>query len=171
MWSWIVGKIIQPFLPYILGGLIAAGLVGSVAAYFKGRADMDAKWQAKNMQAIIDAQAVTIERYRKATEETKAQAEQELRAAQAANDLIAERMKQAQADNDILEEQLAALLSDKDKLAIDKDKLDATLKALRAKCLATPRDVDLDRRLRDQQGGGSGVPSTVVPKPRRSGTP
>ena len=164
MWGWIVGKIIQPFLPYILGGLIAAGLVGSIGAYFKGRADMDAKWQAKNMQATIDAQAATIERYRTAAEESQAQAAKEIQDAQIAKALIEERMKDAEVDNVLLETQLATLI-------LDKEKLDETLKLLRAKCLATNSDVTLDRRLREQQGGRAGVPGTDVPRARRSSTP
>lgn len=164
MWSWIASKIIQPFLPYVLGGLIAAGLVGSIGAYFKGRADMDAKWQAKNMQAIIDAQAQTIARYRTAAEETQKQAEQELRAAEESKRLIEERMKEAETDNVLLETQLAVLIT-------DKDKLNETLQMLRAKCTATARDVDLDKRLRQQQGRGGGVPSSPIPNARRSHHP
>ena len=160
MWSWLVSKIIQPFLPYILGGMV----VLSIGAYFKGRADMDAKWQARNMQATIDAQAQTIARYRTLAEETQKQAEQEIQDAEESKRLIEERMKQAVEENAAMEAQLAATIT-------DKDKLNEALKSLRTKCAANARDVDLDKRLREQQGNSGRVSRPVVPKPRRSGTP
>lgn len=141
MWGWIVGKIISPFLPYILGGLIAAGLVGSIGAYFKGRSDMNAHWEAKELQRTIDNLNETIARFKKAAAEDKAQAEQELQAAQDNAKAIAERMQQAKDEQDITEAMLIATIT-------DKEKLDAALKALRAKCRATPADVNLDKRLR-----------------------
>lgn len=58
MWSWLVSKLIQPFLPYILGGLVAAGLLGSVFAYFKGYGDA-----AQNCrEAELRAQIATMKR-------------------------------------------------------------------------------------------------------------
>lgn len=165
MWGWIVGKIVQPFLPYVLGALVAAGLIGSVAAYIKGRADMNAIWQAKELESVINAQAQTIARYREASEQAKAQAAQEVREAQERAGLIEERMKQAEIENTQMESQLATLIT-------DKEKLDAVVKSLKAACLATGSDVTLDQRLRaGKQGDPHRVPGAVVPRTRRPGTP
>lgn len=58
MWSWIVSKLIEPFLPYILGGLVAAGLLGSVFAYIKGYGDA-----AQNCrEAELRAELATLKR-------------------------------------------------------------------------------------------------------------
>ena len=141
MWGWLVGKIISPFLPYVLGGLIAAGVAGAGYAYFKGRSDMNAKWVAKELERTIANQNETILRYEKAAIETKAQAALELQLAEENAKAIAERMQQVKDEQDITEAMLIATIT-------DKEKLDAALKALRSKCTADNRDVMLDRRVR-----------------------
>lgn len=141
MWGWLVGKVISPFLPYVLGALVAAGVAGAGFAYFKGRSDMNAKWVAKEYERTVANLNETIARFEKAAIETKAQAALELQVAQENAKDIAERMQQAKDDQDITEALLIATIT-------DKEKLDAALKALRAKCLADNRDVMLDRRVR-----------------------
>ena len=135
---------VPPALVYlVVYGSIAAVIAASYWwVYDKGADHMEAKWKAKELERVIYAQAETISRYRQAAVETKEQADQEIREAQERADLIEERMKQAEADNAQMEAQLASIIT-------DKDKLDAALKALRSKCVANSRDVDLDRRLRN----------------------
>lgn len=53
MWSWIVSKLIEPFLPYILGGLVAAGLLGSAFAYIKGYGDAAQNCRESELRAEI----------------------------------------------------------------------------------------------------------------------
>jgi hypothetical protein len=53
IWSWILGRIIQPFLPYILGGLLALAAVGTIGGYIKGRMDASAKCHDAELRVQI----------------------------------------------------------------------------------------------------------------------
>lgn len=55
MWPWLVGRIIQPFLPYILGGLLVLSIVGTLGGYIKGYGDAASKCQNAQLQAKIDS--------------------------------------------------------------------------------------------------------------------
>ena len=141
MWLWLVSKIIQPFLPFVLGGLLAFSLVGTVGGYIKGRSDMNKYWVEKNLENTIAMQKETIARYEKSAEADKKQFAQELQDSQDQAKAIAERVQQAIDEEAATEAELSVTIT-------DKEKLDAALKALRAKCIATPADVSLDQRLR-----------------------
>ena len=130
------------FVYLVVYGAIFATIGGSYGlVYFKGRAAAKEECQTAQLKSIINEQADTIARYRKAVEETEAQAAEEIREAKERERLITERMKAEESDDAMLEAALAAAVT-------DKEKLNVALKNLRAKCTATNRDVDLDKRLR-----------------------
>jgi hypothetical protein len=53
IWGWLVTRVISPFLPWILGGLIALGTAGTMTAYFKGRADANANCREADLRAEL----------------------------------------------------------------------------------------------------------------------
>ena len=58
VWTWLAQRVLFPFLPWILAGLLAAGAAGSLAAYLKGRADASARCQ----EAALRAELATLKR-------------------------------------------------------------------------------------------------------------
>lgn len=66
IWGWLVSRIIQPFLPWIMGGLVALSLSGAVFAYLKGRADATAKCREAELRAELVALKRDIEAWKAA---------------------------------------------------------------------------------------------------------
>lgn len=152
MWTWLVGKIITPFLPYILGGLLAFNVLSTLYAGWKGYQWASAACQAANDAAEVKAKDAVLERYRALLRATELQrAIEAARAAdtasalqQRAQELEADKASAEAAQRDV-EADLAAAIQDKGKLDAIVEKLRGTA---RVDCRASDADVRLDERLR-----------------------
>ena len=98
MWSWLLGRIIQPFLPYVLGGLLCLSVVSGLAGLWKGYQWASAACQAANDAAEVKAKEATLERYRALLRATELQrATEAARAADTAS-ALQQRAQELEAD-------------------------------------------------------------------------
>jgi len=152
IWTWIVGRIIQPFLPFVLGGFLALSVAGTLGGVWYGYSWASASCSAAAALAESKAKDLTIERYKallKATELQRAtEAAKALDNASALQDRAAElesdKAKAEAAQQDV-EADLTAAIQDKGTLNAIVQKIRA---APHTDCRASDADVRLDRRLR-----------------------
>lgn len=152
LWSWLAGRILVPFLPYVIAVLVGAGALGTVGGLWKGYQWASASCAAANQAAELKAKEATLERYRALLRATELQrATESARAADTAA-ALQKRAKELEADRAAAEASQRDVEADLTGAIQDKGKLDAIVQKLRATartdCRASDADVRLDGRLR-----------------------
>lgn len=155
IWTWLATKLIVPFLPYILGGLLLLNVATGLFAGWKVYQWASAACQAANDAAEMKAKDATLERYRALLRATELQrATEAARAADTAS-ALQQRAQELEADKAIAEAAQRDVEADLAAAIQDKGKLDAIVQKLRGTartdCRASDADVRLDERLRSNR--------------------
>jgi hypothetical protein len=66
IWAGMVSRLIMPFLPWVLAGLMALGAAGSLAGYLKGRADANGNCQEASLRAELATMKRDVEAWKAA---------------------------------------------------------------------------------------------------------